>query len=165
MIEGKKVGITGHQNIGSAEITSWVHDKVHDVLVEHKVTYGFTSLAIGADQMFTDILLMMSVPYMVVIPSKNYESTFKSKSERERYRRLLSLAEEQLVLDYDKPSEKAFFDAGKYVVRYSDLIIAVWNGEKAKGLGGTADVVEYARTQGKSVIHINNIQRVVGILR
>jgi hypothetical protein len=31
------------------------------------------------------------------------------------------------------------------VVEASELLVAVWDGEPARGLGGTADVVAYAR--------------------
>jgi len=55
------------------------------------------------------------------------------------------------TLAFREPSEEAFFAAGKAVVDACDWLIAVWDGEPARGLGGSADVVAYARNQGRRV--------------
>lgn len=43
-------------------------------------------------------------------------------------------------------------EAGRRVVNLSDLLIAVWDGEVAKGKGGTVDIVCYARERGRNVV-------------
>lgn len=57
------------------------------------------------------------------------------------------------TLPFSEPSEEAFYAAGKAVVDACDWLIAVWDGEPARGLGGSADVVAYARNRGK-VVHV-----------
>jgi hypothetical protein len=42
-------------------------------------------------------------------------------------------------------------DAGKVVVDRSSVLVAVWDGQPSRGLGGTADVVRYARERGVPV--------------
>ena len=42
-------------------------------------------------------------------------------------------------------------DAGKVVVDRSSVLLAVWDGQPSRGLGGTADVVAYARQRGVPV--------------
>jgi hypothetical protein len=37
-------------------------------------------------------------------------------------------------------------------VDLSDLLIAVWDGKEAKGKGGTADIVRYARERDTEVV-------------
>ena len=37
------------------------------------------------------------------------------------------------------------------MVDTSRVLVAVWDGQSARGLGGTADVVAYARERGKPV--------------
>jgi hypothetical protein len=54
-------------------------------------------------------------------------------------------------LDYAEPTEEAFLAAGKSVVDNCQVLIAVWDGKPARGLGGTADIVRYARDTGKAV--------------
>jgi hypothetical protein len=39
-------------------------------------------------------------------------------------------------------------DGGRAVVDRSSVLIAVWDGQPSRGLGGTADVVTYARQRG-----------------
>lgn len=59
-------------------------------------------------------------------------------------------------MDFFECSEYAFLKAGKHMVQKSDIIFAIWDGQKAKGLGGTADIVEYAISVEKEVIHLNS---------
>src|SRR5699024_7296960 len=87
----------------------------------------------------------------VVVPSGHYESSFQACEERGRFKRLLALATQAERLDYDEPSEDAFFAAGRRVVDLCDVLIAGWDGLPPKGKGGTADVVDYARELGKPV--------------
>ncbi len=41
--------------------------------------------------------------------------------------------------------------ASKLMIDHSDELYAVWDGKPARGYGGTADVVAYARAHGTSV--------------
>lgn len=40
---------------------------------------------------------------------------------------------------------------GRTVVGRCDLLLAVWDGQPAAGLGGTADVVSHVNDRGKAV--------------
>ena len=42
-------------------------------------------------------------------------------------------------------------DGGRAVVDRSSVLVAVWDGQPSRGLGGTADVVAYARERGVPV--------------
>lgn len=147
-----RVGITGHQ---SFENYNWVEVAIGNELDDIKPEYGFSSLAVGADQLFVRMLAQRAVPYTVIVPSAHYEDTFETPSDLAMYTNLLEGADASVELGNDRPSEQAFYDAGQAVVDQSDLIIAVWNGKAAKGLGGTADIVRYARSVTKPVVHLN----------
>ncbi|HEX8396780.1 MAG TPA: hypothetical protein VF644_05105 [Pyrinomonadaceae bacterium] len=150
-----KVGITGHQNIGSTSEIKWVENSLIKAIREYKVSEGFTCLAVGADQLFAEILLKESIPCVAIIPSHNYEKTFENENDYKNYETLLSSAHKVIELNFEKPSEIAFFEAGKKVVNCSDIVFAIWDGKPVEGLGGTADVVEYAVMKNKAVIHFN----------
>lgn len=154
------VGLTGHQKIGSEETVQWVEKQLSALLVTRGVTEGCMSLAIGADQMYATLLLDRGLPYRVVIPCERYEETF-SEEEREKYVYLLSKARSVVVLEFVKPSERAFYEAGKEVVRGSEMLIAVWDGLAARGLGGTADVVHFAQSHSKRVLHLDTLAHTV----
>ncbi|MGH7494456.1 MAG: hypothetical protein ACREOO_18950 [bacterium] len=156
-----KAGITGHQNLGDEETVAWVTESLLNAITQHKVDYGFTSLAIGADQLFAQILRDRGIPYTTVLPCQKIEKTFQTPAHLENYRRLLKNAASVETLNFIEPAEIAFFEAGKRVIDLSEILVAVWNGLPAKGLGGTADAVKYALDQKKSVVHINPITKQV----
>lgn len=155
-----RAGVTGHQDLGPPEIVEWVSKALSEAVEGYGVTEGLTSLAVGADQLYAEILLSKGIPYRVVVPCAGYEQTFQEEY-RARYDELLSSSGGTLQLDFEEPSEEAFFEAGKRVVQLSDLVIAVWNGKQARGLGGTADAVDYALRQEKTVVHLNTVSEEV----
>ena len=52
--------------------------------------------------------------------------------------------------------QKAYRRAGEYIVEHCDILLAVWNGKREPRIGSTAQVVEYARKSGRSVIWIHS---------
>ena len=150
-----KAGITGHQDLGDHATIAWVKDTLARLVVENKVSQGYTCLAKGADQLFTVVLTEKNIPFTAIIPCIDYEKAFDNQAARNDYLRLAQMAEERIELNFPHPSEKAFFEGGKKVVACSDLIFAVWNGKPAKGLGGTGDIVNFSKQEGKTVVHIN----------
>lgn len=150
-----KVGITGHQNIGSEDTVKWVKRSLENIVTNSKIDEGYTCLARGADQIYAQILIEHNVPYTAIIASADYEQTFDSAEYRAAYIDYLQHAAQVIILDHKEATEQAFYDAGEMLVDNSDYIVAVWNGLKAKGLGGTGDIVEYALKQNKRVIHLH----------
>jgi hypothetical protein len=156
-----KVGIAGHQNIGSDKTIKWVSSVLAIKIKEYSIDFGFTSLAVGSDQLFAQLLRQSNIPYTVVIPCGNYEKTFTDTASLENYQSFLDASAGTFQLPFPEPSETAFYEAGKEIVYRSDMIFAIWDGLPAKGLGGTGDIVKYARTLNKSVIHINPASQTV----
>jgi hypothetical protein len=155
------IGETGHQNIPETA-REYVSSGLGALLSALQGQYtGVCSLAGGADQEFASLVLGRGCRLYVVVPCNNYEQTFSSEEERERYQSLIARACEVELLAFSQPSEEAYFAAGRRVVDLSDILIAVWDGKTARGLGGTADVVEYARSQGKriEIVWPSNVQR------
>lgn len=50
--------------------------------------------------------------------------------------------------------EAAFMAAGVVVVERSDQVLAAWDGEPSRGLGGNSDVVRYAKREHKPVTNV-----------
>jgi hypothetical protein len=145
------LGVTGHQTI-PPDAREFVATAVRNLLreVESPVA-AFTSLAAGADQLVAKELLRAGGRLHVIVPSRQYEQTFTAEDDLACFRSLLEAADAVSELDYAEPSEEAFLAAGKSVVDNCERLIAVWDGRPARGLGGTADVVLYARETGKAV--------------
>lgn len=143
------VGITGHQGL-PAEAVALLEERLPVILRDLSATEMVASLAQGADQVCAAIAVGQGVPLRVIIPSQSYDATFDDEGFG-RYQHLLERASSVVTLGYDAPSEEAFFAAGRQVADESDVLIAVWDGQPAAGLGGTGDVVAYARGKGTRV--------------
>jgi hypothetical protein len=152
------VGITGHQNLSGYEQV-WIKHSLLTFISTYRLTKGYSSLAIGADQLFVKCLLENKIKYDVILPCDNYEKTFENGRDLTDFYFLLNSANEIIKLDFKEPSELAFYQAGILVVELSDTIIAVWDGLPAKGLGGTGDIVKISKERGKRVFHINPVRQ------
>ncbi|MBS1844264.1 MAG: hypothetical protein JST53_07585 [Actinobacteria bacterium] len=144
------MGITGHQGL-DASTASAVSRALVAELSKVGALCGIGSLAEGADQLFAEETLRQGGSLVAVIPSARYETSFSGQQALDTYRRLLGRAETVIELGYDAPGEEAYWAAGKEVVNLSERMVAVWDGKPAGGLGGTADVVAFARLAGKPV--------------
>ena len=148
-------GITGHQNIGNEDIINWVKNEMKKIIKNRDIQVGYTSLAVGADQLFAKMLLEEDLSYYVIIPCKNYKKTFTNKNDLDLFKYYLGEATDKEVLNFDEPSERAYYIAGIKMLKKIDILIAVWDGEPARGLGGTGDIVEKAINMNLPIIHIN----------
>ncbi len=151
-----KIGITGHQEREGID-WRWVRSLLKKLLAAETKLIGYSSLAAGTDQVFAEALLSEGGQLIAVIPLENYVSFFKDEALKE-YQRLLTFSN-VIELKSTKQDEQAFLDAGKWIVRRADRIVAVWDGEQAEGKGGTGDIVAYAISLNKPVVHINPIGR------
>ena len=147
------IGFSGHQEL-SAKTRSLVRNALMRELASRQEFLAATSLAAGSDQIFAECVLASGNQFVVVIPCQGYEHSFSSEPEVAKYRELRDLALDTVQLPYPEPSEEAYWSAGKRIVDMADVLIAVWDGRPAGGLGGTADVVDYAKKHDKDVLRI-----------
>ncbi|WP_313008957.1 hypothetical protein [Brevundimonas vesicularis] len=153
------VGITGHQDREGLD-WAFVEDEITRALEAVPRPFdGLSSLAIGADQVFAQAVLKAGGKLVSVIPAHDYETTFQGR-DRLAYLELLHRSV-PVELPLESGGQQAFFRAGRWIVDHADLMIAVWDGQPSKGLGGTADVVDYARLKGRPCLHINPFDRSV----
>ena len=143
-----RIGLTGHQNIPTQALEH-VTRGINGVLDNLKGDLiGVSSLAAGADQLFASLVLERGGRLEIVLPCRRYEKTFSRPGDLTSFRALLEKATNVETLGFDEPSEEAYLAAGCRVVDLSDVLLAVWDGQQARGKGGTADIVEYARSRG-----------------
>jgi hypothetical protein len=120
---------------------------------------GVTSLAEGTDQLFTELVLETGGAIEVVVPFSGYERTFDKPADQEQFERLKHRAARIETLSVSDNPEEAYRRAGERVADLSDLLVAVWDGKPAHGIGGTADIVRYALSSRKPVIRLNPVSR------
>lgn len=148
----KRIGCTGHQTLSAdtrIEVAKAMATEI--VKFQGEELLGVTCGAEGADQVFAFTMLAAGTQLRVVIPSRDYESSFQNEKARAAYECLLQLAVSRMELPFSAPSEEAYMAAGQEVADQSDILLAVWDGKPAGGKGGTADVVAYAQRQGMDV--------------
>lgn len=136
---------------------AWVRKSLRDALVTYSATEALSSLAEGTDQLFAEVALELDIPIRAVVPFGSYESFFDKPTVLVNYRRLLGRAH-RTDLDLHFPPERAFFEAGKFVVDECQILLAVWDGNPAEGLGGTADIVSYALGRGRHVVWLDPLK-------
>lgn len=160
------IGVTGHQRLPDPAAWPWVEATIRTVLSSMESPWtAVSSLAQGADQVFARIALEEGAALRAVIPFPGYEETIQAGEPRERYHSLLARASQVETLERLATDEESYLRAGQRMVDLSDFVVAVWNGQKAAGLGGTGDVVEYARSRGKEVFHIDPIGQTLQRMR
>ncbi|ARI55303.1 MULTISPECIES: hypothetical protein [Streptomyces] len=146
-----RIGITGHRTI-PVRARSHVLAGLRSALAGlDGATEVLSSLAVGADQLFADLALARGAKLTAVIPSGDYEACFDTAADLARYRLLKSRAAQEIRLDFPHSTDEAYYAAGAYIADHCDLLLAVWDGHPARGLGGTGDIVDYARTLGRPV--------------
>ncbi|SEF07501.1 hypothetical protein SAMN05216533_5920 [Streptomyces sp. Ag109_O5-10] len=146
-----RVGVTGHRVIPPS-VLPYVRSALHRHLSRTDVALeALSSLAAGTDQLFADLALAHGVPVTAVIPGMDYEAHLGDEAARASYRRILRRCAKRVELPVQPTHEQAYFAAGQWIVERCDELLAVWDGRPARGLGGTGDVVAYARQIGVPV--------------
>lgn len=154
-----RLGITGHQDRDGLDWT-FAADEIRQTLQKAgRPIEGLSSLAVGVDQLFARLILEVGGALTAVIPAHDYETTFED-ADRRAYRELLKCAR-PIELPPAIGGERAFFNAGRWIVDHCDQMIAVWDGAPSHGLGGTADVVAYALSRERPCLHIDPFERTV----
>lgn len=116
-----------------------------------------TPLASGADQIAA--ICARSSGYFVraLLPFEpsDYRQDFAPGEELDSFEQALEAADEIVALPGERSNlEAAYVLVAESLVGTADLMIAIWDGEEARGPGGTANVVEMALRDSVPVIHI-----------
>jgi hypothetical protein len=155
-----RVGVTGHRELANPDAWAWVERVLRDELAAlPPPLMGVTSLAVGADQLFARQVLQAGGAIHAVLPFDGLERSMPPAAVA-GYRELLARASVE-VLEPMREDDDAYLEAGHRVVNQSELMVAIWNGEPARGKGGTAEVVHYARRSGVALIHLDPVRLVV----
>ena len=122
-----------------------------------------TPLAEGADRLVArEVLATPSSRIEVVLPfpKDEYKESFSSDESRCEFDNLFKLDRRPIVISQSARGNcdrgKAYSAIGRYVVDHCDVLIAVWDGEPAHGIGGTGEIVNYAIRKQRPVIHISS---------
>src|SRR5580765_1368278 len=151
------VGFTGHRTLTDPATAATRVGAVLDSLAASQgALVAISSLAKGADAIFAAEVIRRHIPLLVVLPFPvaRFEEDFEPH-EWEAVAPLLKQAAHVETLPEAETAEEAYMETGVRIVDEADVVLAVWDGQPTAGLGGTGDVVAYARAMAKPVEWLN----------
>ena len=162
------IGITGHRYLPPDHIPS-LKSKIQrfyqEIISRHKAENitVLSPLADGADNLCAKLALDAGLRLVVPLPMNalDYRESFSGITAVE-FDCLLSLADQVFVVQPEEvippnPQQGFHFrQAGIYVVKHCDILLAVWDGieQDTPDGAGTWETVKLAREHGKPVFHI-----------
>jgi conflict system pore-forming effector with SLATT domain len=152
------VGFSGHRQIAEpAGLERAIAAALESLRQQAKGEWlGLSSVAEGGDQLFVEQVRALGLAWHAILPLPKAEFAKDfTPVEWAAVERTLEHAEHVRVITENGTREDAYLDCGMATVDGADVLLAVWDGEPARGKGGTADVVSYARTLGKPLVLID----------
>lgn len=139
-----RLGITGHRGLPE-QTESLVEHELGELLerLDSEIV-GLTSLADGADQIFARLVVEAGGQLEVIVPAEQYREGLPTECHP-TYDSLFAQAREVLRLPYVESTSESHMAASALMLERVDRLVAVWDGQPARGYGGTADVVDRAR--------------------
>ncbi len=143
-----RIAITGHRDLDPPTALK-VDAAIRDLLRQAdgrdgRTVVGISCLAAGADQIFARAVLDLGGRLEVIIPSAGYAATLGGAAKT-TFEELKARATRISALDHPSPGPGPYLDAGLRMLEHADRLVAVWDGRRAAGRGGTAEIVEHAR--------------------
>ena len=171
------IGITGHrtEGLGENDLAALggrieqalrlieqsgraIFAECSDYFAEDEPRFRLISpLADGADQAAAEAALAIGWELQAILPfdRDRYRASLSSDAARIAFDRLTAAASMVLELPGEGDGEvDDYVMAGRATVAHSDLVIAVWDGQPARGRGGTGDVAAQVITSGTGLIHV-----------
>lgn len=160
MLASHCIAVTGHRFIpNSAKLEKTIRRILESQIKNHpgKSIYLYSALAEGSDQLvarisleFQEISLCVPLPK----PQNDYLEDFATDNHRKSFQKLFSTAVNIIYLSTPEEGQSIYDYLGNYLVKQSDVLIALWNGVYNQKKGGTSDVVRLALKAGKPVYHV-----------
>jgi len=107
--------------------------------------------------LFAETCIELNLPIRVFLPVPREQ--FREDFDEPAWARAESVFKSALSVEVTGAGEKLterYYECGIETVQQSQLLIALWDGEPSQGLGGTADMVHFAREQGRPVVWIHS---------
>jgi hypothetical protein len=152
------IGFTGHRALVDE---AKCRKSILEFLEQRKksapgLVYGISSVAAGGDLLFAESCVQLALPLRVLLPlpvdefRKDFDETSWLRAEQ-----VLRKAASVEVAGGNQPRDACYYECGIETVLQSRLLLALWNGGQSHGLGGTEDVVSFAKGLGRPVFWLH----------
>lgn len=153
-----RIGVTGHRRLTDpGRVREEVRRRLGQIAahfpasdVTDVVFSVLSALAEGADRIVAEETIAFfgaeRAELVAVLPldPDDYASDFETPESKAAFHEALDGASHVIQTRWQGGRDEAYWQAGRAVVERCDVLIAVWDGLKAQGHGGTAEVVDYA---------------------
>ena len=156
---GLVIGVTGHRNI-DPEDPRLRETVAHELEQLRKTasdpnTIVLSCLAEGADRLVAILGLdYLGAELVATLPmaAEDYRRDFPSDESRQQFDELLAAAGKVIVVANEAPPPGGYRGAartdryaraGAYIVEHCDVLVALWDGQPARGVGGTGQLVDW----------------------
>ena len=152
------VGFSGHRQLpdvpGAARTVNQAREALRQETTGEWV--ALSSVATGGDLLFVAQARALGLSWHAILPlpKPEFAKDF-SPAEWQVAEETLKQAEHVRVITENGSREDAYLDCGMETVNGADVLLAIWDGQAARGKGGTADVVEYARSLNKPLVIVD----------
>jgi hypothetical protein len=145
-----RIAISGHRDL-PAQTGRLIDEAIRSALSGRAADVtGLSCLADGADQIFARAVLDLGGTIEAVIPAEQHRDGLPGQAHEE-YDRLLARAVAVHRLPFTESTPAAHMAANYLLLSEADELYAVWDGQPARGHGGTAQVVAHARERALPV--------------
>ncbi|MFE2678553.1 hypothetical protein [Streptomyces hygroscopicus] len=142
-----RLGITGHRGL-PPKTERLVRRALQEEVARHGPDLvGVSCIADGPDAWFAELVLEAGGRLEVVVPAENYRDGLPEE-HHQSYDRLIQQAADVHGTGMVESDSQAHMAGSEILVGLVDELVAVWDGQPARGYGGTADVVAYAERTG-----------------
>jgi hypothetical protein len=167
-----RIGITGHRNLTADHpgltteianaveyITQMLATDPDRVQSGNIVLTAVSSLAEGADRLVAREILGRDrgnkLEVVLPLPQEDYCRDFSSPASIEEFEKFIRRSASSDIVQAAGTRDEGYELAGRAVVDRSDVMIIVWDGELARGRGGTAEIYSYAQSWQKPILLIS----------
>jgi hypothetical protein len=148
------VGVTGHRRLVDTErIVRDVEEAFNRIRAAYhpeQLTL-LSPLAEGADRLVVKLALQSPEVRLIALlplPEDDYIKDFDEPESRRAFKDMLQQADDVITMPPCAGRDQAYMNTGRYIVEHCDVLLAIWNGKAARGVGGTGDIVQLARERG-----------------
>jgi hypothetical protein len=162
-----RVGVTGHRTLDNpaslaraagVALRMLRTELLPDSAASWVVPVVVSALAEGADRLVAKEILAENgarLEAVLPLPRDDYLGDFAEEDSKQEFMDLLARAGEIWQAPPSASRDEAYERAGHRVVDRSDALIALWDGDPARGRGGTAGIVQYARDRGVPLVVVS----------
>jgi len=161
------IGISGHRKLANP---NRVRQKVQKFLKVqtflHPKIIAISGMAEGADTIFAEEALKLEIPLRIILPFplEYYKTTFSDDTAREMLNKLFNMSKSTSSILNTQPENtdirrQAYLDCGKKIAEESDIMLLVYDGQTAKGKGGTGDIYKFCMEIKKDMVEIRAEKR------